>query len=73
MRSNMSHSGRQQHYTIRGAAWILGVDRSRLSRLIRLGELRTTARNGRPVIPARELARHLGQPSSSDSQNGGRA
>lgn len=73
MRSNMSRSGRQQYYTVRGAAWILGVDRSRLARLIRLGELRTTSRNGRPVVPARELARHLGQPSSSNEQDGGRA
>lgn len=73
MRSNMSRSARQQHYTVRGAAWILGVDRSRLARLIRLGELRTASRNGRPVIPACELARHLDQTPSGNEQDGGRA
>lgn len=71
MRTDMPNPRRRAYYTVRDAAWILGVDRSSISRLIRLGALRTVSRNGRRVIPASELARQLGEPSDSTSQHGG--
>ncbi|KAA9162600.1 helix-turn-helix domain-containing protein [Amycolatopsis acidicola] len=46
-------------YSIRAAAWILGVDPDRIARAIRLGTLRATRRNGQLVIPAVALVRLL--------------
>ena len=73
MRTNMSNSGRPASYTVRKAAWILGVAPSSLHRAIRVGKVRTERRNGRHVIPSSELTRLLGSPvdSASDQQAGG--
>ncbi|GAA0259093.1 hypothetical protein GCM10010492_70100 [Saccharothrix mutabilis subsp. mutabilis] len=49
-------------YTVRQAAWVLGVAPSTVSRAIRLGTLRTVRRGGRLVIPASALVRLLGEP-----------
>ncbi|MEU7525143.1 helix-turn-helix domain-containing protein [Saccharothrix sp. NPDC042600] len=49
-------------YTVRQAAWVLGVESSTVSRAIRLGTLRTVRRGGRLVIPASALVRLLAEP-----------
>ncbi|MGH3570890.1 MAG: helix-turn-helix domain-containing protein [Pseudonocardiaceae bacterium] len=48
--------------SIREAAWILGVDKSEVFRLIRVGALPTTRRRSRLVVPAHALARLLPAP-----------
>jgi hypothetical protein len=48
--------------SIRETAWILGVDRSEVSRLIRLGVLPTIRRRSRLVVPAHALVRLLPAP-----------
>ncbi len=67
----MSHANRRAHYSIRESAWILGVERSTLSRAIRLGLLRTERRRGHHLVPAHELARLLGEPVDAQQQIGG--
>jgi excisionase family DNA binding protein len=59
----MSNAGRPAYYTVRQAAWILGVKPSTVSRAIRLGTLRAVRRNGELVVPASALARLLGEPT----------
>jgi hypothetical protein len=49
-------------FSIREAAWILGVDRSEVSRLIRLGVLPTIRRRSRLVVPGHALVRLLHVP-----------
>ena len=58
MRTSMSSSS----YSVRAAAWILGVSPSVVSRSIRVGSLRTSGRRGRRVVPASALVRLLGEP-----------
>jgi excisionase family DNA binding protein len=60
MRTDISNAGRPAYYTVREAAWILGVKSSTVSRAIRLGTLRAVRRHGRLVVPARVLIRLLG-------------
>ncbi|MEU5847282.1 helix-turn-helix domain-containing protein [Saccharopolyspora shandongensis] len=61
------------NFTVRKAARILNVDPSTISRAIRVGRLRTVQRNGRPVIPASEVVRLLGEPADNGAaQDGGR-
>ncbi|GAB2996541.1 hypothetical protein GCM10017788_28640 [Amycolatopsis acidiphila] len=50
------------YYSVRTAAWILGVPPSHISRAIRRGTLRPTWRNGRPLVPESAVTRLLGQP-----------
>jgi hypothetical protein len=50
---------RPAYYSIRKAAWILGVEQSHVSRAIRLGTLRAVRRQGRLVVPAEALTRVL--------------
>lgn len=57
MRTSMSSS-----YSVRAAALILGVEPSVVSRLIRIGAVRTSGRRGRRVVPASVLVRLLGEP-----------
>jgi hypothetical protein len=71
MRTFMSDAGRPAYYTIREAAWILGVEPSRVSRAIRLGTLRTVRRHGRVMVPSRALARLLGEPVGGSPAVGG--
>lgn len=56
MRTSLPSAG----YTVRQAAWVLGVDQAKVSRAIRLGTVRTERRRGRLVIPAEMLVRLLG-------------
>ena len=58
MRTSLPCAGRSAHYTVRQAAWILGVTPSTVSRAIRVGILRAQRRQGRVVVPAylREMA-----------------
>ncbi|MBK1784449.1 helix-turn-helix domain-containing protein [Prauserella cavernicola] len=48
--------------SVREAAWILGVSRSEVHRLIRVGVLPTVRRRSRLVVPAHALARLLPLP-----------
>jgi hypothetical protein len=58
----ISGAGSSGVFSIREAAWILGVDRSEVSRLIRLGVLPTIRRRSRLVVPAHALVRLLHAP-----------
>ncbi len=49
--------------SIRETAWILGVDKSEVFRLIRVGVLPTIRRRSRLVVPAHALARLLPAPA----------
>jgi excisionase family DNA binding protein len=68
MCTDMSSAGRPAYYTVREAAWILGVKPSRVSRVIRRGTLRAVRRHGRLVVPATALTRLLGQSTDDDPQ-----
>jgi hypothetical protein len=72
MRTDISNAGRPAYYTVREAAWILGVKPSTLSRAIRLGTLRTVWRHGQLVISADALVRLLAKPTGTDPQTGER-
>jgi hypothetical protein len=65
MRTSLSSS-----YSVRTAAWILGVEPSVISRSIRIGALRTAGRRGRRVVPASVLVRLLGEPVDHDQSRG---
>ena len=65
MRTFMTNAGRPAYYTVREAAWILGVERSRVSRAIRLGTLPAVPRRGRVLVPSTALAGLLGEPVES--------
>lgn len=60
MSTSMPKSG-PAYYTVRQAAWLLGIDRARVSRAVRLGTLRTVRRYGRPMVPASALVQLLGE------------
>ncbi len=63
MRTDMSDPGRPVYYTVREAAWILGVTPSAVSRAIRLGTLRAVRRHGQLVVPASALTGLLAEPT----------
>ena len=63
MRTDMSDAGSPAYYTVREAAWILGVKPSTVSRAIRLGTLRAVRRHGRLVVPASALTLLLAEPT----------
>jgi excisionase family DNA binding protein len=67
----MSNAGRPAYYTVREAAWILGVEPSTVSRAIRVGAVRAMWRRGRLVVPASELARLLSAPTDNEPTSGG--
>jgi excisionase family DNA binding protein len=71
MRTDMSHAECPAYYTVREAAWILGVTPSRVSRAIRLGTLRAVRRHGRLVVAASALTRLLHEPTGTDPQTTG--
>lgn len=71
MRTSMSNAGRPAYYTVREAAWILGVEPSTVSRAIRVGTVRAMWRRGRLVVPAGELARLLSAPTDNEPTSGG--
>jgi excisionase family DNA binding protein len=64
VRTDMSNAGHPAYYTVRQAAWILGVKPSTVSRAIRLGTLRAVRDHGRLVVPVAALTRLLAEPSS---------
>jgi hypothetical protein len=66
MNTAMPDAGSSGVFSIREAAWILGVDRSEVSRLIRVGVLPTIRRRSRLVVPAHALARLL--PAAGDGR-----
>lgn len=68
MNSTVRNAGTSAYYTVREAAWILGVHPSKVWRAIRTGALPTTRRRSRLVVPAYALARLL-----SDQSDGGEA
>jgi hypothetical protein len=49
-------------FSIQETAWILGVGKSEIFRLIRVGVLPTTRRRSRLVVPAHALAQLLPAP-----------
>jgi excisionase family DNA binding protein len=61
MRTDLPNAGRPAYYTVREAAWILGITPSTVSRAIRLGTLRAVRRHGRLVVPASALTRLFGE------------
>jgi excisionase family DNA binding protein len=63
MRTDTSDPGRPASYTVREAAWILGVTPSTVSRAIRLGTLRAVRRHGRLVVAASALTGLLTEPT----------
>jgi excisionase family DNA binding protein len=71
MGTSLPSAGRPAYYTVREAAWILGVEPSTISRAIRLGRLRTIRRRGRLLIPASAVRGLLGGPTGTDQQSGG--
>ncbi|MQA12466.1 MAG: helix-turn-helix domain-containing protein [Pseudonocardiaceae bacterium] len=71
MRTFLSNPARPAYYTVREAASILCVDRSSVSRAIRVGTLHAVRRRGRLVVPAAALARLLGEPTDGDPPPGG--
>ncbi len=58
-------AGSSGAFSIRETAWILGVDKSEVSRLIRVGLLLTIRRRSRLVVPTHALARLLPAPGES--------
>jgi excisionase family DNA binding protein len=71
MRTSLSNAGSPAYYTVREAAWVLGVEPSKVARAIRVGTIRAIRRRGRLVVPAGELARLLSGRSDNESQSGG--
>lgn len=64
MRTDKSHAAEPAYYTIREAAWILGVKPSTVCAAIRLGTLCAVRRRSRLMVPASALSRLLTQPTA---------
>ncbi|OAP29029.1 hypothetical protein A4R44_00823 [Amycolatopsis sp. M39] len=62
MSENVSRPVSTGFFSIREVGWILGVDASEVSRLIRVGVLPAVRRRGRLVVPAHAVARLLPAP-----------
>ena len=60
MSTTLSRAGRSRFHTIKEAAWILGVDSSKISQAIRTGALPAVRRRSQLVVPATALRRLLG-------------
>jgi hypothetical protein len=52
----MPNAGQPAYYSLREAAWVLGVEPSTVARAIRLGALQAVRRRDRLVVPASTLA-----------------
>ena len=61
MRTFMPNAGQPAYYSLREAAWVLGVEPSTVARAIRLGALPTVRRRNRLVVPASALAELLAE------------
>jgi excisionase family DNA binding protein len=68
MRTDKSNAGEPAYYTIREAAWILGIKPSTVSAAIRLGTLRAMRRRSRLMVPASALTRLLTQPTADGGE-----
>jgi excisionase family DNA binding protein len=68
MRTDMSNAGEPAYYTIREAAWILGVKPSTVSAAIRLGTLCAVRQRSRLMVPASALTRLLAQPTADGGE-----
>jgi hypothetical protein len=62
MSTDIPGAGSSGVFSIRETAWILGVNKSEVSRLIRMGVLPTIRRRSRLVVPTHALARLLPAP-----------
>jgi excisionase family DNA binding protein len=62
-RTDKSTVGSPAYYTVREAAWMLGVTPFTVSAAIRLGTLRAVRRRSRLVVSAGALARLLAEPT----------
>ena len=62
MSTALPGTGSSGVFSIQETAWVLGVDRSEISRLIRVGVLPTTRRRSRLVVSAHAVARLLPAP-----------
>ncbi len=62
MKASIPGAGSSGVLSIRETAWILGMDRSEVSRLIRVRVLPTIRHRSRLVVPAHALARLLAAP-----------
>ena len=62
MSTDIPGTGSSDIFSIQETAWVLGVGRSEVFRLIRVGVLPTTRRRSRLVVPAHALARLLPAP-----------
>ncbi|MBV8993227.1 MAG: helix-turn-helix domain-containing protein [Pseudonocardiales bacterium] len=68
MSTDTPSSGSPVAFSIRETAWILGVSKSEVSRLIRVGVLPTVRRRSRLVVPAYVLARLLRGPDEGQAR-----
>lgn len=68
MCTDKSHAEQPAYYTIREAAWILGVKPSTVSAAIRLGTLRAVRRRSRLMVPASALTRLLAPPTADGDE-----
>lgn len=59
MKISRFDAGQPGVFSVRETAWILGVSRSEVHRLIRVGVLPTVRRRSQLVVPAHALARLL--------------
>jgi hypothetical protein len=59
MSKKMPDAGGPAFYSVADAAWILGVDRSKVHRAIRVGVLPVVRRRSRLMIPVAALRRVL--------------
>lgn len=59
MNTSVPNGRTPAYYTVREAAWVLGVQPATIWRAIRLGTLPTVRRRSRLVIPAHVVARLL--------------
>ena len=68
MCTDKSNAGSPAYYTVREAAWMLGVKPPTVSAAIRLGTLRAVRRRSRLMVPASALARLLAEPTLDRGQ-----
>ena len=68
MHTDKSHAGEPAYYTIREAAWILGVKPSIVCAAIRLGTLRAVRRRSRLMVPASALTRLFAHPTADGGE-----
>jgi excisionase family DNA binding protein len=68
MCTDKSNAGEPAYYSIREAAWILGVKPSTVSAAIRLGTLCAVRRRSRLMVPASALTRLLAQPTADGGE-----